>query len=429
VPRSASELLAQDEARSRRVAASLRPRVEKRHLSQPSELLLNAVGGIVTASGAKVGETTALTDSAVSACVTLLADMLGMLPCKLHRKTADGGEVVTDHPAADIVSISPDGQRTPFEHRRLVQVGVGLGGNGYSRVVRYGGSINAVNWMRPCDVTPQMLADGSIVYRISGDSTPRLRNEVLHVQALSTDGVRGLSPVSIMREDIGLALTQREMAGKMYSNGVRSSGALYVPTATKPDDVKKSKESWQEANAGSANAFKTPVLFGGVEWKEIQGMTLRDAEFLESRAFSVEVVARYYRIPLFLLQSTEKSTTWGSGLEQMMQAFLSISLNPWLVNWEQALGITLLTTQEIRDGYYFKFNRRALLQVALEAQAKFLREMRDIAVYSVNDCRRYLEENDLPDNIGDNYRLPFNGSGGTPAQASEPQPQTQEDAE
>jgi HK97 family phage portal protein len=429
VPKSASDLLAQDEARSRRVAASLRARVEKRHLGQPSELLLNAVGGIVTASGARVGETLAMTDSGFSACVMLLGDMLGMLPCKLYRKTADGAEIVTDHPASDVVTLTPDGQRTAFEWKRLVQTGVCLGGNGYSRVVRYGSSIQAVNWMKPCDVRPEMLRDGSIVYRIEGDTTPHIRRDVLHIPWISLDGVKGVSPIAMMREDLGLSVTQREMAGKMYSNGGRYSGVLVAAQSNTKDQMEESKKQWQQATAGSANAFKTPVLFGGWEYKAIQGMTLRDAEFLESRSFSVETFARYFRIPLFLLQSTEKATTWGSGLEQMMQAFLSVTLNPRLVEWEQALGITLLTTDELRSGMYFEFNRRALLQVALEAQAKFLREMRDIGVYSVNDCRRYLKENDLPDNIGDNYRLPFNGSGGTPAQASEPQPQTQEGAE
>jgi HK97 family phage portal protein len=415
-------LLVEDENRSRRVAASSRNDGEKRSVSsfrEPTDLLLNALGGLPSTSGARVGEFTALTDSGVSACVTLLADMLGMLPLKLYRKTETGADVVTDHPAADIVSISPDGQRTCFEHRRLVQTGVGIGGNGYSRVVRYGGSIQAVNWMRPIDVNPRMLADGSVVYHINGDTTARTRSDVLHVSALSSNGVVGLSPITMMREDIGLALTQRDMAGRMYSNGARHSGVLISPPSIKPEDLKKTKESWQDANSGSHNAFKTPVLVGGWDYKTIQGMTLRDAEFLESRSFSVEIVARYYRVPLFLLQSTQKATTWGSGLEQMMQAFLSVSLNPWLVNWEQALGITLLTTQEIRDGLSFQFNRRALLQVALEAQAKFLRDMRDIAVYNVDDCRRYLGENALPQGMGQDYDQPFNGSGGAQAEPTD----------
>ena len=422
--RTAADLLAQDEARSRRVAAHSRAHGEQRSsLRDPTKELLNALGGLPSASGARVGESNALTDSAVSACVTLLADMLGMLPCKLYRKTASGSEVVGDHPASEVVTISPDGQRTTFEHRRLMQTGVGLGGNGYSRVVRYGRSINSVNWMRPIDVQPSMLTDGSVVYRIKGDDTLRTRMDVLHVSALSTDGIKGLSPVTMMREDIGLSLTQREIAGKMYANGARHSGILVAPQTIKKEEMEASKASWQDANGGVQNSFKTPVLIGGWDYKSIQGMSLRDAEFLESRSFSVETVARYYRIPLFLLQSTQKATTWGSGLEQMMQAFLSVSLNPWLVNWEQALGITLLTTDEIRAGLFFKFNRRALLQVALEAQAKFLRDMRDIGVYNVDDCRGYLEENKLPNGEGGDYRQPFNGSGGAANPVSDQQPQ------
>ena len=85
-----------------------------------------------------------------------------------------------------------------------------------------------------------------------------------------------------------------------------------------------------------------------------------------------------------------------------------------MINWEQALAITLLSEDEKAAGFYFRFTREALLQVAKEAQAQFFREMRDIRVYSVNDIRAKLEENDLPDAIGDDYRLPFNSSGGAP---------------
>jgi HK97 family phage portal protein len=141
-------------------------------------------------------------------------------------------------------------------------------------------------------------------------------------------------------------------------------------------------------------------------------MTLADAEFLASRAFSVETIARYYRIPLHLLQSTQKTTSWGTGLEQMNQATLTFTVNPWLVNWEQSLGMTLLTAAEQRAGLYFKFNRNALLQATTEARANYYRVMRDIGALSINDVRRREEENDLPDNIGDNYMQPFNGSGG-----------------
>jgi HK97 family phage portal protein len=109
-------------------------------------------------------------------------------------------------------------------------------------------------------------------------------------------------------------------------------------------------------------------------------MTLADAEFLESRKFERTEIATLYRIPEVLLGNSDKTSSWGTGIETLTNGFLAFSLGPWLVNWEQALNFTLLTEQEKRDGYYFRFTRGALLQVALEAQAKFFREMRDIGV-------------------------------------------------
>lgn len=420
--RTAHDLLSEDLARTQRAVGS--SVLEKRHkagaLNDPS--VIGEIFGARTASGATVSESTALTESAVNACVSILADMIGTLPLKLYRKTADGREEAVDHPASDLVTVSPNGHHSPLEFRRLLQVGVGLGGNGYALVTRDSRfQPIALNRIAPNKVSVTTLADGSPVYRVQGIERALTRKDIIHVFDLSVDGITGVSPIRMLREDIGLALTQREEASRVYSNGARFPGFLISPQAVNEKQLKDTREQWQARYSGAANAGKTPVLHGGWDYKSTEGMTLADAEFLASRAFSVQTIARYYRVPLFLLQSTEKTTSWGSGLEQMNQAMLTYSLNPRLANWEQALGMTLLTSQERRSGLYFKFNRSALLQASTEARANFYRVMRDIGVFSINDIRRKEEENDLPDNIGDNYLQPFNGSGGAaPARTAQP---------
>lgn len=419
------DLLAEDNARSIR-AAGLRA-VEKRStLKNPDEWLINSLGGSTTSSGARVGESTAMGLPVVQACVGIMADMVGLLPCKLYRKTDSGREEMADHPANVLISGTPNGHHTAFEFRRFVHTGVGMGGNGYARVYRDGFYEPVrIEPLLPCDVKPEQLSDKRIVYRVQGERALLTRADIIHVPGLSTDGVMGISPIRTLRESMGLALTMQEQAGRMFKNGAQFGGYIEAPQGTKPETLQAMSDQWERRHAGAHNAGKTPWLLNGTKYTAVQGMTMQDAEFLSSRRFQIEEIARAYRVPLFLLNSTDKSTTWGSGLEQMNQGFLQYSLNPWLVCWEQALGITLLTASELSDGYYFKFNRGALLQATLEAQANFFQAMRNIAVYSPNDIRRKLDENDIEG--GDSYDLPFNGQGGVAAKpdsqpTEEPQP-------
>jgi HK97 family phage portal protein len=421
-------LLAEDEARSGRVAL-LRQRAEKRStLKHPDEWLISALGGSPTSSGARVGESTAMGLPVVQACVGILADMVGLLPCKLYRKTSDGREEEVEHSAHTLISGSPNGHHTAFEFRRFLQTGVGLGGNGYARVYRdsYYDPVR-IEPLLPCEVKPEKLADKRIVYRVEGERSLLTRADIIHVPGLSTDGVMGISPIRTLRESMGLALTMQEQAGRMFKNGAQFGGYIEAPPNTKPETLQAMSDQWERRHAGAHNAGKTPWLLNGTKYTSVQGMTMQDAEFLASRRFQIEEIARAYRVPLFLLNSTDKSTTWGSGLEQMNQGFLQYSLNPWLVCTEQAFDITLLSAAEIASGYYFKFNRGALLQAALEAQANFFTAMRNIGVYSPNDVRRKLEENDIPG--GDSYDKPFNGQGGVAAKPSnEPKEEPQEAA-
>ena len=390
--------------------------------------LLEALGA-TSSSGASVTENTAATIPTVSACVGILADMIGMLPLKLYRKTPDGRDEATDKPAHRLVSMATGSIHTPYEQRRLAMIGVGFGGNGYLRVYRdafY--EPGELQWVRPCDVRPELLKtrDGRLraVSHIEGERTPLTRADLVHVQGLSTDGLIGRSPIRALRESIGLSLTQREQAGKLYANGARFPGYLKVPGSLKPEQLKEVSENWNAAQAGAANAGKTPVLMGGMEFTLTNGMTFADAEFLESRKFERSEIATMFRVPEVLLGNSDKASSWGTGIETLTNGFLAFSLGPWLVNWEQALNFTLVSEDDKAAGYYFRFTRGALLQVALEAQAKFFREMRDIGVFSVNDVRRKLEENDLPDHIGDDYGLPFNGAGGRAATPADQQAET-----
>jgi HK97 family phage portal protein len=183
------------------------------------------------------------------------------------------------------------------------------------------------------------------------------------------------------------------------------------------DDV---RAEWNR-NTSNGALGRTPILNGAFKFQQTNGMSMTDAQFLESRRFELQEIARFYRIPAFLI-GDPSATTWGSGIEQMTLGFLNFCLDPHLVGWEQSLGQTLLTTEEQRAGYRFEFDRDELANVALEARANFYQTMRGIGVYSVNDVRAKLGEPLLAMG-GDDYHQPFNNTGGAAqAAAATPQP-------
>lgn len=381
-----------------------------------------------TSSGARVNATTASTVPVVAACVGLYADMVGKLPKKLYQKV-DGGAVERTDLAASR-AISGSDLATPFELFRDGQTGVGYGGNGYLRVYRDRDYEPAeIECLVPGKVEPEIYRDratgiASARYHLTGERIPLTRADIVHVRGATSPGcIKGMSPITQLRESIGLSLVQREQAGKIAANGARLGGVLSTPASLKPEQLKEAREEWQRAQSGPDNAGKTAILHGAWTYAEAQGMTMADAEFLESRKFERTEICTLYRVAEVLLGNSDKASSWGTGIETLTNGFLTLALDPVLVAWEQALNYTLLTVQQQAEGFYFRFNRRAALAMLPEAQAKFLRDMRDIGVYSKNDCRRYLDENLLTEaQGGDDYSAPFNGSGGAAKAAPATQP-------
>jgi HK97 family phage portal protein len=376
-------------------------------------------------AGVTVTEKTASSVSAVTACVGLLADMIGSLPIKLYRKTPAGREEVPDHPAAFVVD-SPGDMHTSFELRQLMETGKGFNGNGYARVHRAGdGTPMELEWLCPHNVEPQKVANQRmLLFQVEGVRQPLTRYDVLYVRnSLSLDGVKGCSPIHLLRNPIGTSIAQSQAAGNLVKNGTNFPGVLTSPQEMKADQIKDAREEWEKSYVNGNNKGKTPILWGDWKYQQTNGMTMTDAQFLESRRFEIQEIARAFRIPSFLIGDSTASTTWGSGIEQQNLGFLSYSLNPHLIAWEQSLNYTLLTTPERRAGLYFKFSRAALMQVALAAQAEFYSKMRSIGVMNINEIRNLMEMNDLDnDAIGEDYTLPLNNTGGAVSSATPPQP-------
>lgn len=364
--------------------------------TEPPPWLTEYFGGGQSSAGINVNTSTALGVPAVSACVGLLADMMATLKPNLLRPVAGGMEIVNNHPAA-IALARPGDLHTSFEMRQLIMTGVGFGGNGYARVHRAAnGDPGELEWISPNDVSVERLpGQRFLTYRVSGMYSGNAildRYDLIHVRGLSCDGIKGVSPIAQLRESIGISIAQRQAAGAMMSNGAKFSGFIEMLPSATDKQMQDVRQAWRTHQEGSLNAGKTPVLWGAT-FKPVSGMTARDAEFLESRAFELREICRLYRIPSFLIGDTDKATSFGTGIEEQNLAFRAYSLTPWLVNWEQSLDYTLLTTEEQRAGYRFEFDREEVEVFTLAAKASFVSQMRTANIFSPNDGLEWLGYN------------------------------------
>lgn len=393
-------------------------------LSSPSEALLNAFGS-VSRSGARVSEDTAWNVSVFSACANVLAQSIAMLPLKVYRKTATGADEAVDHPVSRLLRRKPGLVQTSYQWRSATMASVCVGGNGYSRVHRNGFfEVERIEPLRACEVAPVVLESGRLAYRVQQRAGSVLLQdfEVLHIRGLSSNGYTGRSPLHDLRDALGLALTAEEFTASTFANGNRQPGVIKGPAGWDAAKAMEFKKYWQDAYGGAGNAGRTPVFYGGVDWAGA-GFTNQDAELLMSRRFQIEEVSRAFRVPLHLLNSTEKSTTWGSGIDQLNQGFVAYTLQPWVENWQQELEDKLLSEAEKAAGYFIKFNLGVLLRGAPEKRAAFYQIMRGIAAMDVNQIRALEDWNEYPDGWAGDPRQPLNTGASAPAApAAQPAP-------
>jgi HK97 family phage portal protein len=414
VPKNALDLLAVDERRSQ-VAAGIFA-IEKRgdpisNLTNPQPWLLNHLS-LPTKSGAAVSDNTALGIGTVWACAQIISGLLSRLPINLVQETAAGDVEVKDHPAVRLLSVTPDGVRTSFAWRQMMNVAALLRGNGLSRIRRDRKfQLLGIDYLNPNETQFRTTTDGDPIYTFRGQLIPP--HEIFHHRDMTRDGVTGLSLVACLREELGMAITTQEHGARFFANGATPGVVLSAPLTATKEQMDRIRSELEKNHGGVANANKPFVAYGGLTVSPIQ-ISNQDAQFLESRKFDVEAVARAFRVPKHLVQSSEGTTSWGTGIEGLNRGFFDFGLADRVRAWEQELTFSLLTTSEQNEGLRFKFDLHDLLSGSAADRAAYYQIMRNICAMSVNEVRRKEGLRELPDNIGDDYRLTFNGSGGTP---------------
>lgn len=332
-----------------------------------------------THSSIPVSESLALNLSAVWACVTLMADAIALLPLDVFRKQGDERLPQSGHPVARLFSGAANEDATSGTIVSTATMHALLWGNGYLEIERSRRTREPVGlWPMLPDRTRLEVRRGvdgvrEVVYPTSINGMPEVvpARDVCHIKGYSFDGLIGMSPVSIARQAIGLGLAMEEFGAKFFANDAKSGGFLMHPGKLGQKAVENLSSSFGEEGQGGRQGWHKPkILEEGMKW---QSTTIppEDAQFLGSREFQIAEICRIYRVPLILVQSHEKTTSWGSGIEQLMIGFVTYTLDPWVRRWEQEISRKLLSEAERVAGFYVKFNVNALLRGDMAARQAF----------------------------------------------------------
>ena len=366
-------------------------------------------------SGKAVTERSAMQMTAVYSCVRILAEAVAGLPLNLYRYTEDGGkEKAIDHPLYLLLHDEPNPEMSSFVFRETLMTHLLLWGNAYAQVIRNGkGEVVALYPLMPNKMTVDRDERGQLYYSYqrSNDEAPTMKgntvtlrpSDVLHIPGLGFDGLVGYSPIAMAKNAIGMAIACEEYGAKFFANGAAPGGVLEHPGTIK--DPQRVRESWQSTFGGSGNANKIAVLEEGMKYTPI-GISPEQAQFLETRKFQINEIARIFRVPPHMVGDLEKSSF--SNIEQQSLEFVKYTLDPWVTRWEQSIQRSLLT-QEEKAAYFVKFNLEGLLRGDYQSRMQGYAIGRQNGWMSANDIRELENLDRIPAEEGGDLYL-INGN-------------------
>jgi HK97 family phage portal protein len=382
-------------------------------ITSPQQLEEYLRSGSATASGATVTPDTAMRVGAVFACVRIRAGVVANLPLHIKRRVDDRTrEDATDTPLWKLMRRKPNRWQTPSQFRRMMQAHLLLRGNAYAMIVRSRGEVKELIFLHPDRVKVAQSADLSLTFTYSrkdGGTTTLKQAEVFHLVGLSLDGITGVSPITYARETIGLALSMESHGATVFKNGARVSNVLKHPGKLGKDGLEFLRASLDEYRAGGESEGKALILEEGMDVAPL-AMTAEDAQWIESRKFSRSDIAMFFGVPPHMIGDTEKSTSWGTGLEQQTQGFVTFGAEDDLTTWEETINRDLISDDE--PELYARFNRNALVRGDMKTRKEFYVAMLQWGVYNPDRVLELEDENPRSDGKGGIYYDPPNTAGG-----------------
>jgi len=368
-----------------------------------------------TSSGKVVTERSAMQMTAVYCCVRILAEAVAGLPLHLYRYEGKGSKVkAIEHPLYFLLHDEPNPEMNSFIFRETLMTHLLLWGNAYAQIIRNGrGDVVALYPLMPNRMSVDRDENGKLVYNylVIPDDAHTMKEgmvklqpqDVLHVPGLGFDGLVGYSPIAMAKNAIGMAMACEEYGAKFFANGAAPGGVLEHPGVIK--DPEKIRESWSSTFGGSGNANKIAVLEEGMKYTPIS-ISPEQAQFLETRKFQIDEIARIFRIPPHMIGDLEKSSF--NNIEQQSLEFVKYTLDPWVCRWEQSMQRSLLKPDE-KSKYFFKFNVDGLLRGDYQSRMEGYAVGRQNGWMSANDIRELENLDRIPEEEGGDLYL-INGN-------------------
>lgn len=368
-----------------------------------------------SAAGKRVNERSSMQITAVYACVRVIAESIASLPLHLYRYNEDGGkEKAIDHPLYFLLHNEPNPEMTAFSFFEVVLTHLLLWGNAYCQIIRNGkGEVVALYPLMADRMDVDRDEKGHIYYEytMSSDDAPTMKGsvvqlqpvDVLHIPGMGFDGLVGYSPIAMAKNAIGISIACEEYGSKFFANGAAPSGVLEHPGTLK--DPGRVRESWTQTFGGSHNANKVAVLEEGMKYTPIS-ISPNEAQFLETRKFQIDEIARIFRIPPHMIGDLEHATF--SNIEEMSLEYVQYTLGPWIARLEQSMIRSLLSDTE-KGTYFVKFNVDGLLRGNYQSRMQGYAVARQNGWMSANDIRQLENLDMIPDEEGGNLYL-INGS-------------------
>lgn len=366
-------------------------------------------------SGKVVTERSSMQMTAVYSCVRILAEAIAGLPLHVYKYSLDGSkDKAAEHPLYFLLHDEPNPEMSSFVFRETLMTHLLLWGNAYAQIIRNGkGEVMGLYPLMPNRISVERSSEGRLFYRyyVNGDEPNKQKemvvnlrpSDVLHIPGLGFDGLVGHSPIAMAKNAIGMAIACEEYGAKFFANGATPGGILEHPGTVK--DPGKVRESWYSAFGGSSNSNKVAVLEEGMKYTPIS-ISPEQAQFLETRKFQINEIARIFRIPPHMVGDLEQSSF--SNIEQQSLEFVKYTLEPWLVRWEQSMMRSLLSGSE-KKNYFIKFNVDGLLRGDYESRMNGYAVARQNGWMSANDIRELENLNRISEKDGGDLYL-INGN-------------------
>ncbi|MGD9879015.1 MAG: phage portal protein [Reyranella sp.] len=366
--------------------------------------------GMETATGISVTPETAMRSAAVYACVRVLTDTLSTLPVHVHERARGGGRVrLDDHPATLLLGRQPYRALDSVQWRQMLMGHLALRGNAYAEIVLANdGSVAELIPLHPDRVRPYWAPDGRRAYEYfpeRGERRILLQQEVLHLMGLSFDGLKGLNPIELHRETVGLSLASQQYGARFFGNGAMPKGGIEMGNGKLEEEaVKNFWKAWDARHRGVENMGRPALFHGGMKWVNI-GMTNEDAQYIETMGFTAVDIARVFRVPPHKIGILDRATF--SNIEHQALEFVQDTVMPIVIAWEAALDIALFSEAERRTRYV-KFNLDGLLRGDFKSRQEGLAIQRQNGIINADEWRGIEDKAPIGGDAGGLYLVQSN---------------------